>query len=71
MTSSVYNLGLRFEGLFRTMIGKNRQLVTYELVEFEKEPVEVQDNRKITDRFRGVYRIHPKFTKGKPEDVNM
>ena len=31
------------------MIGENQQLVTY-------EPVEVQDCRKITDHFRGIYR---------------
>jgi hypothetical protein len=29
------------------MIGENRQLVTNEPVEFEEEPVEVQDCRKI------------------------
>ena len=29
------------------MIGENRQLVTDEPVEFEKEPVEVQDCRKL------------------------
>ena len=34
------------------MIGENRQLVTYEPVEFEGQPVEVQDCRKITDHFR-------------------
>jgi hypothetical protein len=33
------------------MIGENRQLVT-------DEPVEVQDCRKITDRFRGIHRIY-------------
>jgi hypothetical protein len=32
-----------------TMIGKNRQLVADELVEFQIYPVEVQDCRKITD----------------------
>ena len=36
------------------MIRENRQLVTDEAVEFEKYPVEVQDDcRKITDHFRG------------------
>ena len=40
------------------MIRENRQLVTYEPVEFVKEPVEVQDCRKITDHFRGIYRIY-------------
>ena len=33
------------------MIGENRQLVTDEPVEFEKQPVEVQDCRKLTDHF--------------------
>jgi hypothetical protein len=33
------------------MIGENRQLVT-------NEPVEVEDCRKITDHFRGIYRIY-------------
>ena len=41
------------------MIRENRQLVTNEPVEFEKEPVEVQDCGKITDHFRGIYKIHP------------
>ena len=47
---------------------ENRQLVTDEPVEFEKQPVEVQTFRKMTDHFRGSYRIYPK---GKPEDVNI
>ena len=33
------------------MIGKNRQSVI-------NEPVEVQECRKITDHFRGIYRIY-------------
>ena len=41
------------------MIGENRQLVTNEPVEFEKEPVEVDDYRKITDHFRGLYTTYP------------
>ena len=45
------------------MIGENRQLVTYEPVEFEKYPVEVQDCRKITDHFRAIYRIYPNLIK--------
>jgi hypothetical protein len=45
------------------MIGENRQLVTNEPVEFEKYPVEVQDCRKVTDCFRGIYRIHPNSIK--------
>ena len=35
------------------MIGENGQLVTNEPVEFEKEPVEFQDFRRITDHLRG------------------
>jgi len=34
--------------------GENRQLVTNELVEFERQPSEVQDFQKITDHFRGI-----------------
>ena len=45
------------------MIGENRQLVTDEPVEFEKQPVEVQDCRKFTDHFRGIYRICPNLIK--------
>ena len=45
------------------MIGENRHLVTDEPVEFEKEPVEVQDCRKSTDHFRGMYRIYANLTK--------
>ena len=39
------------------MFGKNRQLVTDEQVQFEKQPVEVRDFRRIIDHFRGFYRI--------------
>ena len=47
------------------MIGVNRQLDT-------NEPVEVQDGRKITNHFRGIYRIYyPNLIKEKPEDVKM
>ena len=37
----------------------NQPLVTYELVEFEIEPVEVQDFKKIVDHLKGIYRIYP------------
>ena len=53
--ASSYELG--------SMIGENWQLVTDELVEFEKWPVEVQDCMKITDHFRGIYRIYPLLIK--------
>ena len=39
----------------RSMHGENWPLVTNELVEFEKSPVEVQDFRKITNHSRGIY----------------
>ena len=53
------------------MIGKDRQLVTDEPVEFEEQPVEVEDCRKITDQFTGIYRIYLKLMKGKPQDVDI
>jgi len=34
------------------MIGENQQLAT-------NEPVEVQYSKKITNHFRGIYRIYP------------
>jgi len=52
------------------MIGENRQLGTDEPVEFEKQPVEVQDFMNITDHLRRIYRIYPIYI-GKPEDVYM
>ena len=45
------------------MIEENRQLVTDEPVEFEKQLVEVQDCMKLTDHFRGIYRIYPNLIK--------
>jgi hypothetical protein len=45
-------------------------LVTDELVEIEKKSVEVQDCKKITDHFRGIYRNMPQFDKGKLKDIN-
>ena len=45
------------------MIGENWQLVTNELVEFEKQPVEVEDCRKMTDLFKRIYRIYPNLTR--------
>ena len=41
------------------MIGENRQLVTDELFEFEKYPVEVQDFKKITKHYKEIYKIYP------------
>ena len=45
------------------MIGEIRELVTDEPVEFAKSSVEVQDCRKITDRFTGNDRIYPNLIK--------
>ena len=42
---------------------ENQLLVTDEPVEFEKQPAEVQDIRKITNHFRGNFRVYLKFTK--------
>ena len=39
---------------------KNRWLVADEPVEFKKQPVEVQDFRRFTAHFRGIYRINLK-----------
>ena len=41
---------------------ENRLLVN-SLFEFKKSPVEVQDSRKITDHFRGIYGINLKLLK--------
>ena len=46
---------------FAILIGEIRQLVADELVEFGIQPVEVEDFRRIIDRFRGIYGIHLKF----------
>ena len=43
------------------MSGKNQWLVADEAVEFEEKTVEVQDFRKFTDYFRGIYRIYLKY----------
>ena len=47
------------------MIGENGQLVTDEAIEFEKHLVQVQDCRRLTDRFGGVCRIYPDLIKEK------
>ena len=43
-------------GITGSLIKENRQLVI-------NEPVEVQDCRKITDHFRGIYRVYPSLIK--------
>ena len=37
------------------MNGENQPRVTNALVEFENEPVEVQDFKKITKKIKGIY----------------
>jgi hypothetical protein len=53
------------------MNGENQPLVTNEPVEFEKEPIEFQDLRKITHHFRGIYGMHLKLMKRKLKNCNM
>ena len=53
------------------MIGENRQLVTDEPVEFEKQPVAVQDFRRIIDHFRRNLENITQINIEKPKDVNM
>ena len=46
------------------MIGENRQLVAdMNRLSLRNESVEVQYCRKITDHFRGIYRIYPNLMK--------
>lgn len=45
---------------------ENQLLVTDEGVEFEKYLFEVQEFREITDRYKGIYRVHEK-----EKDVSM
>ena len=45
------------------MIGEHWKLVTNEPVEFEKELVEVQDYKKITNHFKGICKICPNLIK--------
>ena len=45
---------------FYLMSGKNWQLVADEPDEFEIKLVEVQDFKRSTDHFRGIYRIYLK-----------
>ena len=45
------------------MTGENQQVFANGPVEFKIYPVEVQDCRKITDYFRGIYRIYPNLIK--------
>ena len=53
------------------MIGESRQLVTDEPVEFEKQPVAVQDFRRIIDHFRRNLENITQINIEKPKDVNM
>ena len=49
---------------------ENLPLVTDAPVEFESKPVEVQDFKKYTSHFRGIYRIYLKLIKEKPKDAS-
>jgi hypothetical protein len=53
------------------MTVENRPLVTNEHVEFEKQLVQIQDFKKITDLFRGLCRYFLTFNKEKLKYVNM
>jgi len=37
--------------------------ITYKPIAFEKEPIEIQDVKKSTDLFRGIYKIYLKLVK--------
>ena len=50
---------------------EHRWLVADEPVEIEKQLVEVQDFRKMADRFGGIYILSSNLIKNKPSDVNM
>jgi hypothetical protein len=50
------------------MSRENQLLVTDEPVEFQKQPLEVEDCRKFTDHFRGIYGIHLKLKRKNPKD---
>jgi hypothetical protein len=50
-------------------MGRKRPIITEELVEFAKQPVEAQEFRNITDHFRGIYMEY--ISKGKPKDHKM
>ena len=45
------------------MNGENQQVLTDEPVDFEKEPVEVQDFKQTINQFRGIYKIFLHLTK--------
>ena len=53
------------------MNGENRLLVLDELVEFERRPIEVQDFKKTTHRFRGNLWNEPQISKGNLEHHNI
>ena len=54
-----------------TTNGKNQPLVGDEPVEFEIKPVEIEDFKKITHHFRGMYGIYPHVIKKTPKEHNM
>ena len=55
---------------YGSMIKEKQQLITNEQVEFEKQPIDIQDCMKITNHFRAIYRIYPYLIKDNRNDVN-
>ena len=53
------------------MNGDNQPLVTIAPIEFEERPVEIQDIREITARFKGIEEIYLQVIRETPKDVNM
>lgn len=53
------------------MNGENQLLLTYEPVEFDKHPIQIQDFRKITHPFQGIYVILLSLTRKSQKDVDM
>jgi hypothetical protein len=53
----------------RILSKENRLLLTNELVEIEKLPIEVQDIRFINDHFTRIFSYIPQVNEEKPKDV--
>ena len=49
--------------MLQSMDKENHQLATCEHVNFKQKPVDVEDFRKNTDHFRGIYRVFIELTK--------
>jgi len=57
--------------LCQPMIGENRLLVTIEPVEFEKQPVEVQDFKKMTNTVVWNVKLLTQSNKNKKKKQSM